>query len=68
MLCERFRYYTETERLRYDDTIQKLSKEEFFISEERVLCILRKGLNGERIQEKKKPRKYRFKMQPFFSE
>ena len=67
-LCERFIYWTETVRLRYDDTIKKLSKEEFFISEERVLCILRNGQNFERIKEKKKPRKIRFKVQPFFVE
>lgn len=67
-LCERFRYWTETVRLRYDDTIKKLSEEEFFISEERIMHILRKGLNGERIQEKKKPRKVRFRGVPFFKE
>lgn len=67
-LCERFIYWTETVRLRFDDAIKKLSQEEFFISEERVMCLLRKGLNGQRIQAKKKPRKICFEVIPFFEE
>ena len=35
-LIERFIYWTETARLRYDDTIKVLSENEFFISESRV--------------------------------
>lgn len=40
-LFERYYYWTEVQRLRIDDTIRKLSKEEFFISESRVMHILR---------------------------
>lgn len=41
-LFERYFYWTEIRRLRFDDTITKLSKEEFFISEGRVMQIVRK--------------------------
>ena len=41
MLCHRYHYWTETQRLRFDDTLKILSEEEFFLSEERILTILR---------------------------
>lgn len=41
MLCRRYHYWTEVERLRFDDTLTLLSQEEFFLSEERILTILR---------------------------
>lgn len=41
-MFERYYYWTEIRRLRFDDTITKLSKEEFFISEGRVMQIVRK--------------------------
>lgn len=41
-MFERFYYWTEVRRLRYDDTIKRLSEEEFFISESRVLQIIRR--------------------------
>lgn len=34
MLCHRYHYWTETQRLRFDDTLKILSEEEFFLSEE----------------------------------
>lgn len=40
-LFERFYYWTEVKRLRYDDTISKLSTEEFFLSEGRIMQIIR---------------------------
>lgn len=40
-LFERFYYWTEVKRLRYDDTIAKLSTEEFFLSEGRIMQIIR---------------------------
>lgn len=40
-LFERFYYWTEVRRLRYDDTITKLSTEEFFLSEGRIMQIIR---------------------------
>jgi len=38
------RYYelTEIDRLRFDDTIRKLSNEEFFISETRIIEIIQR--------------------------
>ena len=43
-LFERYYYWTEVKRLRFDDTIRKLSSEEFFISEGRVMQIIREML------------------------
>lgn len=40
-LFERYYYWTEVKRLRFDDALQKLSSEEFFISEGRILQIIR---------------------------
>lgn len=40
-LIRRYYYWTETQRLRFDDTIKVLSEREFFISEERVMTIIR---------------------------
>lgn len=40
-LCRRYYYWTEKQRLRFDDALKVLSKEEFFISEERILAIIR---------------------------
>lgn len=39
---ERYLYWTEVKRLRFDDTLKILSEKEFFISEERILAIIRK--------------------------
>jgi hypothetical protein len=49
MLCHRYHYWTETQRLRFDDTLKILSEEEFFLSEERILTILR--ANGDTLRE-----------------
>lgn len=43
-LFERYYYWTEVKRLRFDDALQKLSSEEFFISEGRILQIIRQML------------------------
>lgn len=40
-LCRRYYYWTEECRLRFDDTLKVLSEQEFFISEERILAIIR---------------------------
>lgn len=40
-LCRRWYYWTEVQRLRFDDAIKILSEQEFFISEERVMSIIR---------------------------
>lgn len=41
VLCRRWYYWTEVQRLRFDDAIKVLSEQEFFISEERVMSIIR---------------------------
>lgn len=55
-MFERYYYWTEIRRLRFDDTITKLSEEEFFVSESRVMQIIRRMIqsgatvNGKRIE------------------
>ena len=39
---ERYIYWTEQQRLRFDDTIKKLSEQEFFLTEDYILQIIRK--------------------------
>ena len=41
-LCRRYYYWTETQRLRFDDALHILSEREFFISEERIMAIIRR--------------------------
>lgn len=41
-LCRRYYYWTETQRLRFDDALRILSEQEFFISEERIMSVLRR--------------------------
>ena len=41
-LCRRYYYWTEGKRLRFDDALRILSKQEFFISEERIMSIIRR--------------------------
>lgn len=40
-LCRRYYYWTEVERLRFDDALQILSEQEFFISIDRIMAIIR---------------------------
>jgi hypothetical protein len=40
-LLRRYYYWTEKERLRFDDALKVLSEKEFFISEERIETIIR---------------------------
>lgn len=40
-LCQRWYYWTEVQRLRFDDALKVLSQREFFLSEDRILTILR---------------------------
>ena len=41
-LCRRYYELTEKQRLRFDDALKVLSKQEFFISEERIMAIVRR--------------------------
>ena len=40
-LCRRWYYWTEVQRLRFDDALKILSEQEFFISEDRVMAVIR---------------------------
>lgn len=42
-LIRRYHYWTEVERLRFDDALKVLSEREFFISEARVLRIIQEN-------------------------
>lgn len=44
-LFARYYYWTEERRLRFDDALRILSTEEFFISESRVMQIIRRLIN-----------------------
>jgi hypothetical protein len=54
-LCRRYYYWTETRRLRFDDTLRILSEREFFLSEERIMAIIRQ-CRGEGLTEAKVPK------------
>ncbi|WP_455765760.1 transposase [Paraprevotella clara] len=53
-LCRRYYYWTEVQRLRFDDALRILSEREFFISEERIMTIIRKK-SREGIDKSIKP-------------
>lgn len=40
-IAQRWYFWTEKQRLRFDDALRILSRQEFFLSEERILCILK---------------------------
>ena len=45
-IYERYYYWTEVKRLRFDDALKRLSTEEFFLSESRIMQIIRdRGCN-----------------------
>lgn len=60
-LVRRFFELTEIKRLRFDDTLTKLSQEEYFICEPRILLIIRqnqeliKNLYEQRLTKNKTP-------------
>ena len=41
-LCRRYYYWTEVQRLRFDDALRVLSEREFFLSEVRFMAIIRR--------------------------
>ena len=61
-LCRRYYYWTERQRLRFDDALKILSEREFFISDVRIMAIIRRMIrtgNAENIPalpKVKKPR------------
>lgn len=44
LIC-RWYYWTEVQRLRFDDALKILSTQEFFISEERIMSIIRDNVH-----------------------
>lgn len=40
-LLRRYYYWTEVQRLRFDDALKILSRDEFFLSEDRIMDIIR---------------------------
>lgn len=49
-LCRRYYYWTETQRLRFDDALRILSEREFFLGEQRIMAIIRKASREGRIE------------------
>ena len=47
-LWERWLYWTEDKRLRFDDAVRKLANDEFFLSEERVIGLLRQMIKEDK--------------------
>lgn len=59
-LFERWYYWTEVQRLRFDDALKKISHEEFFISEARAMQIIRKAIAEGRTVDGKSIRRPMF--------
>lgn len=60
-IYERYIYWTEVRRLRFDDAVKILSQEEFFVSEFIVLSVVRKGVRlGWKSSTGKRPTKSGF--------
>jgi len=56
-LCRRYYYWTEKQRLRFDDALRVLSLNEFFISEQRIMAIIRKRCRDTKLLPVPKVRK-----------
>ena len=39
---ERYLYWTEKERMRFDDVLRRLSEKEFFLTEDYIIAIIKK--------------------------
>lgn len=55
-ILERYYYWTETQRLRFDDAVKQLAENEFFLSEQRIWRILRTAAKKSSGPPVKKPR------------
>ncbi len=61
-LIRRYYYWTELQRLRFDDALKILSEQEFFLSEERIMAIIRQAcrecreLKVQPVPKVRKPR------------
>ena len=61
-LLRRYYYWTEEQGLRFDDALKILSEQEFFLSDERIMSIIRqacrrhKEMNMQSVPKVRKPR------------
>lgn len=55
-LCRRYYYWTERQRLRFDDALRILSEREFFISEERIMSIIRRMIRANKTDVQPLPK------------
>ena len=49
-IVSRYYYWTEVQRLRFDDAVRRLSENEFFLSESRIIQILKRAGEGSGIK------------------
>lgn len=54
-IVARYYYWTEVERLRFDDAIRQLAENEFFLSENVIIKIL-KASSGKKFTETERPK------------
>ena len=69
-LLRRYYYWTEVQRRRFDDALRILSEEEFFISEARIMAIIRRNcdkLDDIEVKPVPKVRKPRVSQLALFS-
>lgn len=52
-LVGRYYYWTEVQRLRFDDALRILSETEFFISEQRIMAIIRAVVSSSESAQRK---------------
>ena len=52
-ILDRYYYWTEVQRLRFDDALKQLAENEFFLSEQRIWKILKTASKGKNIFVKK---------------
>ena len=49
-IVSRYYFWTEVQRLRFDDAVRHLSENEFFLSESRIIQILKNARIGAKIK------------------
>ncbi|MDR3266638.1 MAG: hypothetical protein LBT24_03610 [Tannerella sp.] len=49
-LCQRYYFWTEVKRLRFDDTLKILSEDEFFIEIETIMSIIRNAKKDNNVR------------------
>lgn len=54
-IVARYYYWTEVERLRFDDAVKQLAENEFFLSEDSIVRIL-KSSSGKKFTKTEQPK------------